>query len=90
MSLECFRQLAQLLPDTPAVLATVISVRGSVPREAGAKMIICDDRTYFTIGGRTLANGQTPIAIRRQTRFFENRSRKSSIASNPTPTFTLP
>ncbi|MEP0914520.1 XdhC family protein [Leptolyngbya sp. GB1-A1] len=51
MSLECFRQLTQLLPHTPAVLATVIHVKGSVPREAGAKMILTLDRIFFTIGG---------------------------------------
>jgi xanthine dehydrogenase accessory factor len=51
MSLECFCQLIQLLPETPVVLATVVGVRGSVPREAGAKMILTGDRTWFTIGG---------------------------------------
>jgi xanthine dehydrogenase accessory factor len=37
--------------DKPFVLATVISVRGSTPREVGAKMIVCTDGQFGTIGG---------------------------------------
>ena len=37
--------------DKPFALATVINVRGSTPREVGAKMIVCDDGQYGTIGG---------------------------------------
>lgn len=33
------------------VLLTVISIAGSTPREAGAKMVITGDSTYDTIGG---------------------------------------
>lgn len=52
MSIACFRQLAQLLTAESAVLATVIKVQGSVPREIGAKMIVASNqRIFFTIGG---------------------------------------
>jgi xanthine dehydrogenase accessory factor len=37
--------------DKPFVLATVINVRGSTPREIGAKMIVRDDGQFGTIGG---------------------------------------
>jgi xanthine dehydrogenase accessory factor len=37
--------------DQPFVLATVINVRGSTPREVGAKMIIRNDGQFGTIGG---------------------------------------
>ncbi len=37
--------------DKPFVLATVINVRGSTPREVGAKMIVRNDGQFGTIGG---------------------------------------
>jgi len=38
--------------ETPAVLATLVSTKGSTPRKAGAKMLIFrDGRTLGTIGG---------------------------------------
>jgi xanthine dehydrogenase accessory factor len=37
--------------DKPFVLATVINVRGSTPREVGAKMIVRYDGQFGTIGG---------------------------------------
>jgi xanthine dehydrogenase accessory factor len=37
--------------DKPFVLATVINVRGSTPREVGAKMIVRADGQFGTIGG---------------------------------------
>lgn len=47
--LDCYRQL---LVRLPAVLATVVQSRGSVPREVGAKMIIAANGQIFgTIGG---------------------------------------
>lgn len=46
------RQFAEVLETMPAVLATVIQTQGSVPREVGAKMLICaDGRILGTIGG---------------------------------------
>ena len=36
----------------PAVLATIVATKGSVPRKAGSKMLIfADGRTMGTIGG---------------------------------------
>src|ERR1700693_4072839 len=35
----------------PFVLATVVNVRGSTPREVGAKMIVREDGQFGTIGG---------------------------------------
>ena len=37
--------------DKPFVLATVVNVRGSTPREVGAKMIVRQDGQFGTIGG---------------------------------------
>ncbi|HEX4112167.1 MAG TPA: xanthine dehydrogenase accessory protein XdhC [Stellaceae bacterium] len=34
-----------------AVLVTVVEVRGSTPRDAGAKMVVTRDRIYDTVGG---------------------------------------
>ncbi|MCU0548832.1 MAG: XdhC family protein [Leptolyngbya sp. Prado105] len=46
------RQFAKVLETMPAVLATVIQTQGSVPREVGAKMLICaDGQVLGTIGG---------------------------------------
>ena len=36
------------------VLVTVAAVRGSTPREAGAKMVVAADRTWCTVGGGNL------------------------------------
>jgi len=52
MSIRCFSQLTTLLPSHPVVLATVIQVRGSVPREVGARMLVWGDgQIWGTIGG---------------------------------------
>lgn len=49
---NCFQQLAQALAHGPAVLATVTSVRGSVPREVGAKLVVAaNGQAFNTIGG---------------------------------------
>lgn len=50
--LEFYEQLATALRNNAVVLATVISTKGSAPREVGAKMLISTDgKTYGTIGG---------------------------------------
>ncbi|WP_228040963.1 XdhC family protein [Nodosilinea sp. LEGE 07088] len=50
--MTCFHQLAQALDYGPAVLATVTSVRGSVPREVGARLVVdAQGRAFNTIGG---------------------------------------
>ncbi|MBD2022022.1 xanthine dehydrogenase, partial [Leptolyngbya sp. FACHB-36] len=47
-----YEQLAEVLQQEPVVLATITTVQGSVPREVGAKMIVCaDGRLIGTIGG---------------------------------------
>ncbi|GAB4462945.1 MAG: hypothetical protein OHK0037_14660 [Elainellaceae cyanobacterium] len=60
MSTHCFSKLAILLRDLhgdsaknrSVVLATVIQVRGSVPREVGARMLVWGDgQIWGTIGG---------------------------------------
>lgn len=52
MSLTFYQQLLQRLKKGNIVLATVVKTQGSVPREIGAKMIICEDGEILsTIGG---------------------------------------
>ena len=46
----------------PAVLVTVAGIRGSAPREVGAKMIVTGDATIGTIGGGQLEYQCTRIA----------------------------
>lgn len=48
--------------DKPSVLVTVASVRGSAPREVGAKMIVTANETIGTIGGGQLEYQCTRIA----------------------------
>ena len=38
----------------PCILVTVAETRGSVPREAGVKMVVAEDAAYGTIGGGQL------------------------------------
>jgi xanthine dehydrogenase accessory factor len=50
--LEFYQQMAESLKQSPVVLATVFQVKGSVPREVGARMVIRADRSILgTIGG---------------------------------------
>lgn len=47
-----YQQINQLIGETPVAVATIVRVRGSVPREVGAKMIIHPLGQHFgTIGG---------------------------------------
>lgn len=48
--------------DEPAVLVTVAGIRGSAPREIGAKMIVTARETIGTIGGGQLEYQSTRIA----------------------------
>ena len=48
-----------------AVLVTVAGVRGSTPRETGAKMLVCENETLGTIGGGELEYQSTQIACER-------------------------
>ena len=47
----------------PAVLVTVAGIRGSAPREVGAKMIVTPTETIGTIGGGQLEDQCTRIAV---------------------------
>lgn len=47
-----YQKLSQLTAEIPVAVATIIQVRGSVPRELGTKMIIHPlGQHYGTIGG---------------------------------------
>ena len=47
-----YQKLNQLVAETPVAVATIIRVRGSVPREVGTKMIIHPlGQHYGTVGG---------------------------------------
>ncbi len=47
-----YEKLNSLIPDTPVAVATIVRVRGSVPREVGAKMMIHPlGQHYGTVGG---------------------------------------
>jgi xanthine dehydrogenase accessory factor len=49
---DCFQRLTATLDYGPAVLATVIAAKGSVPREVGAKLVVDSTGQCFnTIGG---------------------------------------
>jgi xanthine dehydrogenase accessory factor len=47
----------------PAVLVTVAGIRGSAPREIGAKMIVTATQTIGTIGGGQLEYQSTHVAV---------------------------
>ncbi len=47
----------------PAVLVTVCGIRGSAPREIGAKMIVTATQTIGTIGGGQLEYQSTRVAV---------------------------
>lgn len=49
--------------DEPAVLVTVAGIRGSTPREIGAKMIVTQTETIGTIGGGQLEYQCSRIAV---------------------------
>ena len=49
--------------DEPAVLVTVAGIRGSAPRELGAKMIVTERETIGTIGGGQLEYQSTRVAV---------------------------
>lgn len=60
---EWIDQLTDLCAaDEPAVLVTVAGIRGSAPREVGAKMIVTATETVGTIGGGQLEYQSTRVA----------------------------
>ena len=53
--MEWMKAIQQLREQRrPGVLVTLASVRGHSPREAGAKMVVAEDRTWATVGGGNL------------------------------------
>jgi len=57
-------QLADLLAGGERVVAvTVVGVRGSAPREAGARMLVTEAETIGTIGGGQLEHQCTRLAV---------------------------
>ncbi|NEQ45289.1 MAG: XdhC family protein [Leptolyngbya sp. SIOISBB] len=51
-SLQFFERLAAALTRGPVAISTIIQTTGSVPREVGAKLMLCEDgQTFGTIGG---------------------------------------
>ncbi len=61
---EWIEELADLsAAGEPAVLVTVAGIRGSAPREIGAKMIVTRTATIGTIGGGQLEYQSTRIAV---------------------------
>lgn len=51
-SLQFFQRVATALTRGPVAIATVIHAQGSVPREVGAKLMLCTHgETFGTIGG---------------------------------------
>ena len=53
------------LVNEPAMLVTVMNVRGSVPRERGAKMLVTASEVIGTIGGGQLEFQCTRMAVER-------------------------
>jgi xanthine dehydrogenase accessory factor len=52
MICDFYRHLVEILETEPIAVATIISIKGSVPREVGAKMMIWGNSQIFgTIGG---------------------------------------
>ena len=50
--------------DECSVVATIVGVRGSAPREIGAKMIVTGTETIGTIGGGQLEYQCTRIGVK--------------------------
>jgi xanthine dehydrogenase accessory factor len=73
----------QIAGGNPCVLVTVAGIRGSAPREVGAKMIVTDREAIGTIGGGQLEYKCTQIAcsaLRNHER--ASRIRKFSLGAN--------
>ena len=61
---EWIRELCDITAaGEPAVLVTMAGIRGSAPREIGAKMIVTHGETFGTIGGGQLEYQATRIAV---------------------------
>ena len=67
MIADFYQKLAETLRSQAVVVATVIEIHGSVPREVGAKMLIGADWSFDTIGGgageaKIIAQGRAVLA----------------------------
>ncbi len=70
---------------TPAVLLAVVSVRGSAPREVGARMIVTGTQTIGTIGGGQLEYQCVQLAceqLRDVHTEFNRRTRRFALGAN--------
>lgn len=75
--ITCFEQLAQALTTGPAVMATVVSVRGSVPREVGARLVVdAQGQAFNTIGGGA---GEAKVIVQAQTMLQTGKSQMVEI-----------
>lgn len=69
----------------PCVLLTITGVRGSAPREVGARMVVTADQTIGTIGGGQLEHQCTQIACRNLANIenkFESYGRRFPLGAN--------
>lgn len=62
--------------EEAAVIATVAGVRGSAPRETGAKMIVTGTQTIGSVGGGQLEYQCTRIAVEQMRKSGANRERR--------------
>ena len=63
---EWIHQLADLTASgEPVVIVTIAAVRGSAPREVGARMLVTETETLGTIGGGQLEYQCTRLAVER-------------------------
>ena len=67
MIADFYQKLAETLRSQAVVVATVVEIHGSVPREVGAKMLIGADWSFDTIGGgageaKIITQGRTVLA----------------------------
>ncbi|WP_334190349.1 xanthine dehydrogenase accessory protein XdhC [Noviherbaspirillum sp.] len=75
---------ALLAQHGPAVLVTVARSEGSVPREAGAKMLVTEDRCFDTVGGGHLEFSAIGIARRLLSAGKKGMPRIERLALGPT------
>lgn len=75
---------ALLAQECPAVLVTVARSEGSVPREAGAKMLVTADRCFDTIGGGHLEYSAIAFARRMLAKKESGKPRIERFALGPT------
>ncbi|MBO6825886.1 MAG: xanthine dehydrogenase accessory protein XdhC [Sneathiella sp.] len=65
--------------DAPALLVTILTAKGSTPRELGAKMLVYPDRIYGSIGGGRLEE----LAIQKSRERLKAKEFKGELHSLP-------